>query len=124
MKVKLLEIRDRATFIPMLCVEMHPGRGSSAADHEQWERRRYLLRRCGYDLTNESPMIAMTPLRADGSVCSADPYFWADCRTRHNAHLYIAQHWKELKDGDVVDVEFILGETKAPKVSERETAPL
>lgn len=36
-----------------------------------------------------------------------------------NAHNWIIDHWQELKDGDVVDVQFILGETKEPKVSER-----
>lgn len=40
------------------------------------------------------------------------------------AHLYVRDHWAELRDGDVVDVQFILGETAAPKKSERETAPL
>ena len=38
-----------------------------------------------------------------------------------NAHHYIQEHFDELHDGDVVDVEFILGETKAPKVSESVT---
>ena len=32
--------------------------------------------------------------------------------------------YRVYQDGDVVDVQFILGETKAPKRSERETAPL
>ena len=31
-------------------------------------------------------------------------------------------NWQELRDGDVIDVEFILGETAEPKRSERETA--
>ena len=29
------------------------------------------------------------------------------------------EHWAELADGDVVDVQFILSETSSPKVSER-----
>jgi len=35
------------------------------------------------------------------------------------AHVYIEQSWALLKDGDVVDVEFILGETIKQKISER-----
>jgi hypothetical protein len=31
------------------------------------------------------------------------------------AHNFIAEHWAELNSGDVVDVEYILGETSAPK---------
>jgi len=40
-------------------------------------------------------------------------------RTMLEAHRHVAAHWNELQSGDVVDVEFILGETAAPKVSER-----
>ncbi len=36
------------------------------------------------------------------------------------AHHYIIEHWAELSDGDVVDVEFILKETTVLKVSERD----
>ena len=42
----------------------------------------------------------------------------ADDRTYHVAHLYVQQHWDEITSGDVVDVEFVLGETDAPKESE------
>lgn len=34
------------------------------------------------------------------------------------AHQFIEDHFDELNDGEVVDVQFILGETKVPKVSE------
>ena len=40
------------------------------------------------------------------------------------AHDYIAEHWAELDDGDVIDVEFILGEKPTKKISERETVPI
>ena len=40
------------------------------------------------------------------------------------AHNYIATHWHDLVDGDVVDVEFILGETAEKKISERATCPV
>jgi hypothetical protein len=35
------------------------------------------------------------------------------------AHRYIEENWNALSDGDVIDVEFILGETKEKKISER-----
>jgi hypothetical protein len=57
--------------------------------------------------------------------CAYDPYDWPrDPRTKPNAHQYIADHWSTLKDGDVIDVEYLLGETLRPKPSERETAPI
>ena len=53
-----------------------------------------------------------------------DCYDWAkDMRTKGTAHNFIAEHWHELSDGDVIDVQFILGETDKPKASERETFP-
>jgi hypothetical protein len=115
MKVKLLELRDDGTFIPLLCVDMNP-------DVYMHQAQRYLLRRCGYPCDGR-PNIAITHLAADGHKCSNDPYHWGG-RTYPVAHNFIIEHWDELKDGDVVDVEYILGESPAPKVSERVSAPL
>jgi|ERR1700733_410575 hypothetical protein len=52
----------------------------------------------------------------------SDPYGWTN-RTMLAAHLYVTGHFDELTDGDVVDVEFVLGESTAPKLSERVTVP-
>jgi hypothetical protein len=108
MKVKTLELRDSGTFIPMLCVDMNPDN----------EGQRYLLWRCGYPC-DRWPNILMTRLAADGTPAWNDPYGWGG-RTFPVAHNYIIENWEALRDGDVVDVSFILGETAAPKVSERE----
>ncbi len=116
MKVKTLEVRDEGTFIPVLCVDMQPGLESgSAAQRAQ----HYLLRRCGYPCDGQSNVI-MTRLSGDGQATN-DPYGWKDgARTFPVAHNWIIENWDTLKDGDVVDVSFILGETTKPKVSERE----
>lgn len=126
MKIKLLEVRDSMTFLPVLCIDMNPGQpyqdgGYSMAglkrSLEEHSARTWLLRRCGYPC-NAIPMIAMTALHADGGPCDYNPHRWGD-RTRTTAHKYIVEHWDELRDGDVVDVEFILGETSVKKESER-----
>lgn len=132
MKVKVLELRDEGTFIPLLCVDMNPGEpypSKSPFSEDELSQsldacraRHYLLRRCGYPCDGR-PNIAITHLSADGDKCSNDPHYWGG-RTRPVAHRYIIENWHALKDGDVVDVQFILGETLAPKRSERETAPL
>ena len=44
-------------------------------------------------------------------------------RTMPMAHSWIREHFDEIKDGDVVDVEFLAGVSSAPKVSERLTHP-
>lgn len=123
MITKTFEVRDRATFVPVLAVQMVPW------DERTVERRggytheveRYLLRRCGYPT---EPPYSVLLCRLDGSGrVAVDPYDWAD-RTFTTAHDYIEKNFDSLEDGAVADVEFILGETQAPKASERETSPL
>jgi len=115
MKAKALEIRDTGTFIAALAVDMNP-------DGELWavgEAQRYLLRRCGYACDGR-PNIVLTRLDGNGKATN-DPYEWGG-RTWPVAHNHIIENWDSLNDGDVVDVEFILGETAAPKQSERATS--
>lgn len=112
MKAKALEIRDEATFIAALAVDMQP----------ENEGQRYLLRRCGYPCDGR-PNVVLTRLSADGDRSTNDPYWWND-RTWKVAHMWIIDHWDLLNDGDVVDVEFILGEKESPKLSERLSATL
>jgi hypothetical protein len=119
MKVKALELRDTGTFIPILCVDMNPTRMGTG----DYTTTRYLLRRCGYPCDGR-PKIIMTRLDGDGYATN-DPYAWpGPARTYAVAHKWIIAHWWEIHPGDVIDVEFILGETKEKKRSERETAPL
>jgi len=102
---KALEIRDEGTFIAALAVDMNP-----TTDAQRW-----LLRRCGYPCDGR-PNIVLTRLDGNGTATN-DPHTWGG-RTWPVAHGYIIEHWATLRDGDVVDVSFILGETDAPKVSE------
>jgi len=127
MKAKVLEIRDRLSFVAALAVEMTAGikplvDGKMTEDEftslQAHSARLYLLHRCGYPPAGP-PMIMLTRLDGNARKATNDPYGWGD-RTFSTAHIYIAEHWTELKDGDVVDVEFILGETSQPKRSERE----
>lgn len=107
MKAKTLEVRDAGTFIPILAVDINPDN----------EGQRYLMRRVGYPCNGE-PNVIVTALSADGGKAWNDPYGWGG-RTYPVAHNYIIEHWHELSDGDVVDVEFILGERPAKKLSAR-----
>ena len=109
MEVKMLEVRDAGTFIPVLCIRPVPDNAE----------QRYLLRRDGYSGTENESCIIVVKAQCQG--CSYDPYDWKDSRTMANAHYYIEHNWSTLRDGDVVDVEFILGETQSKKLSERET---
>lgn len=107
--VKFLEIRDAGTFIPALAVSMDAMRWENPLDV-------WLLRRGGFGVSSEC--VFLCKLHTGGG--EYDPYSWhASSRTMQVAHEWIEKHFNELKSGDVVDVEFILGITKAPKTSER-----
>jgi hypothetical protein len=113
MEVKLLELRDAGTFIPLLCINL-----AEADDKAAY----YLMRRCGYPLDGD-PNIAICHLRCGYDRITNDPYqHQGGARTYPVAHHYIIDHWHELKNGSVVDVRFILGETPAPCLSESEAS--
>ncbi|SRR5260221_7726637 len=98
MDAKTLEITDKATFIPALAVRV------SGADG-------YLMRRAGFG----SPVVYLIHLSSER--CFYDPYNW-DNRTMLVAHQYIKEEWDSIKERDVIDVEFILGESRQKKQSE------
>ena len=112
MESKLFEIRDSATFIPILAVRLIP------AGHQE----QYLLSRAGYGMDPEYQGQYVILCRIVGGQLDArgTPDHWSSStRTLSTAHHYIINNWEQLASGDVVDVEFIKGETEAPKVSER-----
>lgn len=112
MTLKLLEIRDAATFIPVAALRLD---SIGATDQELW-----LLGRSGFRHGSEA--VFLMKLQTGGG--EYDPFAWKGSRTMPVAHQYIEQHFNSLQSGDVVDVEFILNETKQPKTSERlETYP-
>lgn len=103
-RVKFIEILDRNTFIPAVAIDMSLS-GNSFND--------YLLRRAGY---GETRCVLLT--RVDGGKACYDPFDWGD-RTFHVAHKYIAEEWDSIFDAEVIDVEYLLGETTKAKESER-----
>lgn len=162
MTVKLIEIRDRGTFIAAMAIKLF------ARD----EAERFLLGRagyakeqitgltigvelvcpvCGYTLGAElaEPFMLKNPngvacpnkqhdawlgkrpgikaydgqpyillVKLDGVDAEYDPFQWT-IGTMPTAHRWLIAHWDEVRSGDVVDVEFLLGQSSAPKVSER-----
>jgi len=105
MKIKLIEIRDRMTMIPAMAIQ------TSDPD----PARAWLLRRVGF--TNMTGIILM---RLNDQEAHSDPYDWkGGARTMPAAHEWLLQHFDEIPDGGVLDIEFIYGESAAPKVSER-----
>lgn len=97
METKILEIRDSATFIPILATAM---RSDDAI--EQW-----YLKRTGFSAEGRPP-IMLCPIM--GGMATYNPYD----RTYPVAHKYIEENWDSLKTGDVICVETILGERDTP----------
>jgi hypothetical protein len=64
---------------------------------------------------NHSESVMLTSMSDYETRC--DPFVKKD-RTYFTAHRYIQENWKNLRSGDVVDVQFILGETEEIKEPE------
>lgn len=118
MDVKLFEIRDAGTFIPVYAFRCRPSDSSEAA-HEA-HRENWLLWRSGFSNMADDHHVILGRLEAAGvnRNASYDVHAWGG-RTYPVAHQHIVDNWNQLKSGDVIDVEFILGITKAPKTSEQ-----
>ena len=120
MDVKLVEIRDLATFISAMAIRLR----------NRTPKEFFLLRRAGYGKEEiggpeETPGVLAGGLQpyiilknlTGGVKTEHDPYSWGN-RTMANAHMWLMNHWAEFASGDVLDVQFILGETDVPKESE------
>ncbi len=114
MKTILLEIRDSMTFIPVMVMDTEPD-NLDVDGYDGYEERRWLLRKAGYSEDSETIIL----MNLNDCRASNDPYSWNNSRTMAVAHQYIEQNWAILRDGDVIDVEFILGEATVKKTSER-----
>lgn len=106
MRTIALEIRDRMTFIPVLATSIEPTNDAN----------RYLIRRSGFGPT---PRYVLVTRINDGEAKSNFDYMDWDNRTMCAAHIHIENNFDTLVDGDVIDVEFVLGETATKKESER-----
>lgn len=115
MIAKTFEIRDAATFIPVLAVKLAPG----------CEADRYLLARSGHGRTPDSQAQYVMIWRLSDQEGVLSPCDWNyPPRTMKVAHEWIQKNFDQLQSGEVVDVEFIIGLRPAPKISEREECPL
>ena len=112
MTTKIFELRDRGTFIPVMAVRLDMGHTGSPPEV------RYLISRAGYGSHyNRQCQYVFLMKMDEPNRCEYNPAKWND-RTFQTAHMYIKDEWSSLHTGQVIDVEFILGETKKPKKTE------
>jgi len=117
MKAKTFEIRDDGTCIPVLAVQLEAGNQADS----------YLIARSGYggNPRGNRPFVVIWPMSGGHGHASSDPYGHGagGDRTWVTAHEHIEKYFNDLESGAVVDVEFIRGETTAPKLSDRIAGP-
>lgn len=105
MKQKLIEIRDSGTCITAIAIK------TEAAN----EFEEHFFGRGGWSNSN------VVLIKCNGETrANYDPFDWrADgSRTMFEAHRYIVEHFDELEDYALVDVQYILGETDQIKKSD------
>jgi len=107
---KIFEVRDEGTTIAVLAIRM------KACNPIQ---EYYIHQRCGYPDDGSSIMFMVLY----NGLATNDPYEWGargyGSRTMPVAHEFILDHFLDLEDGSIIDVQYILGETTEEKVSER-----
>lgn len=110
MTIKTFEVRDEATFIAVVAIRMLADNPTQAY---------YIHAKSGYPKDGTSIML----MRLYDGKATNDPFAWGaltgSTRTLPIAHEWIINNFGSISDGDVIDVQFILGETTMPKVSER-----
>lgn len=108
MTSKIIEILDRDTFIPALVIRL---------DTEN-EKEKYLLKRAGYGDIPKN-YILLVEINGGYGLCSCDVYDW-DSRSLRVAlsYLYKNDNFDRINPGEVIDIEYILGESEKEKESE------
>ena len=76
-----------------------------------------LLRTAGYSYHDIVFGNIILMSRLDTGQGTIDPYDWGN-RTLGTSHNFIKENFDGLKNGDVIDVEFILGESMVKKISQ------
>ncbi|MGB0848218.1 MAG: hypothetical protein ACPGSM_15935 [Thiolinea sp.] len=116
MEIKLFEVRDKGTCLPVIAIQL------TTVDPSQkpWKNKEFgILHHAGFTpyYAGEHPYVLMAGLAGGTDQFTCDPHQWGN-RTRIYAHAHIIENWNNLTSGDVIDVEFILGEVDEPKESE------
>lgn len=112
LEVKLVEARDDGITMALMFVKMAPDNPS-----EKW-----LLARSGYGDCPEEYIIMVDINEGDnfkGQTSASETDYAYGFRTRTVVHHFMEDNWDTVKPGDVVDVQYILGETSSPKKSEQ-----
>lgn len=104
---KMLAVMDSGTRIPLIAFKVSPNTMKECV----------MLERHGFGI-NPHKYTFFYDIFAGN--CRYDPYKLGDSYTLTPACNYIREHWGEISSGDLVDAEFIRGETSEPRNWESE----
>ena len=103
MIIKFLEVRDEATCIPVMAIQMLGGNGIQC---------KYLWRE-GYPLDGSAIIL----MRLSDQEAHLEPSYWSG-RTMPAAHSDILSRFNSLSEGEVIDVRVFLKEQENPVEAE------
>lgn len=110
----VLEIRDRATLIPVIAINLfHHKDELELQNYGETYAEEAMALHAGFSPTSLCSTIIV---RLDPVAALADVYNEPNLRLR-KGYRYIQEHFTELTSGDVVDIEYISNETSSPKPS-------
>lgn len=109
MEYKMIEVRDAMTTLPVLFIRPLPA--ANAQEKWMWKRAGFAETQ-DYTIPLEIGAIGSLKFKVPYSSGLYDP---RTERTMYHATVYVEEHWAELKNGDLVGVEFMLGESKLKK---------
>ena len=123
--VKFFEVRDSMTCIPVMvtsvCADQIPTEVNPFAEEDRWFIRRsgWGQSQVGLYFTALDSDKKCTALGIAGNHVIHSYHNTSPARTLREAFTFIQREWFNLDSGEVIDVEFILGETQTKKTSDR-----
>lgn len=105
METKIFEVRDRVTFISVMATK--------CSSNDELENA-HLIKN---GFSNSIPLVLVGRLGKGEHTYYPDDWGY-NPRTMYVAHKYIEEKFDELNTGEVVDVQFILGETSEKEKSD------
>jgi hypothetical protein len=120
--VKFFEVRDKGKNVSVVCMDTWSNSridqelrssGVEVSIGDLSDSERAILQHAGLGMQ----IGVILYIHLHSFITEYDHYKWQD-RTHATAHKYILENWEDLKSGEVIDVEFILKESKIKKKSQ------
>lgn len=106
-EAKMLAVMDTCTRIPLIAFKVSP---NTMKEGIMLERHGFTINPHQYTFFYD----------LNSGTCSYDPYKMNDFHTLTPACRHIERNWDSVKSGDLIDVEYMRGDTDAPRIWEGE----